>query len=219
MIGLEQPAESRVQLEYTLVSKSVQRRHPSHYALEGSGKIYVHPRLPQTKLVLPDAAREPKIVGDFHFWIVQMFQAFADHIEFPVMLSEELSPILGLFSKAQGMEGQFREDLPIEACNNLAVMDRFTINDPTYDHETLKRNCIEEFVRVFCHIEIVALHFEGVKLAQETLKKMRFARVSETDFLIRDNCVHFGGPLVDPPKSQSSNGIMGIILGNGPPPG
>ena len=208
MIGLDQPVESRVQLEYTLVSKGVQRRHPSHYILEGNGKVYVHPRLPQTKLVLPDTAREPKVVGDFHFWLVQMFQAFANHVAFPVMLSGQLSPIFTIFNP----DGNFRDDLPIDPCNNLAVIDRFAINDSVYDHEAFKRDCLEEFVRVFCYTEVVALRFEGVKISPETLTKMRFARVSETEFLIRDNCVHFGGPLVDPPSPKPQNGIMGIIF-------
>ena len=204
MIRLKRPKDSRVQIKYTLVSKSVQRKHPSHYVQEGDGTIFVHSNA-------TGDTKRPKSVGSFHFWVVQTFQAFAAHVDFKQMLSDELAPIANLFSKVPGMNDQFREDLSIEPCNSLVVVDRFTINDSDFDHETLKQQCLEEFVRAFCYIEIIVVG-PGVKLEPDTLKKMKFAKVFETEFFIRDNCSHFGGPIVEQ-SGISSDDYLRLIMG------
>jgi hypothetical protein len=216
---MSQPQNSRVQLEYTLVSRSVQRRAPSHYVQEGTATIYVDgiPAKAGGQLLLSFAqAPKPKAVGKFHFCIAQTFQAMTDGIDFSEIFSKELAPILGLFNNDKALMGYYREDIPIDPSNTLVIVDKFEITNPVFDHESLKQQCLEEFVRVFCYIEVIALH-QSVKVDAETLKAMKFAKVSETQFFLRDNCIHFGGQMPDPPVKPPT-GILGLLLGGPPMP-
>lgn len=179
------PINSRVHLETTVGSPSVQRNHPSHYVQQCEGKIYGH----------PENDNPPKVVGNYRFWQAQIYQAHLQGITPNEVLMGDLEPLQNLYSKMQGQEWVFRGDLPLQPSNHVILLDEFKITDPIYDHESFKLQCLEEIVRVFCFIEIVAVAYKKVSIKLNTLKKAGFARVSETDFCVRDNFMHFNQPM------------------------
>ena len=67
------------------------------------------------------------------------------------------------------------------------------------------RECIEELIKVFAFIEVTAIDTEKVELPEKMLVDMKFVKVSDTPFVIRDNCGYYselwGVPALPPPPA------------------
>jgi len=199
----KRPIRSHVAQRYTLTSVSVDRKHGSHYVQQGQCQVLYYPRLPDvTPIILPEESKKPKEAATFRFWVIQILQAAAEEVNLAEVLTGDLEPLRSLFSQVEGEEGAFRSDLPLGGCNHLLVADKFEVADPMFNHETLKRQCLEEFVRVFGYIEVMAVNYKTIGLELATLKEMTFARITGTDYAVRDNAEFHGGVMPEPPMAH-----------------
>jgi len=99
-----------------------------------------------------------------------------------------------VFSTDPMDEGSFRQDLPLQPCTKLLVLDVLKIRKQFREFR-LVSHCIESLVRMFSFLDVTVADCNNLDLSPAEWTSLKFFKIAGTPYFARDNELILHGAL------------------------